>query len=143
MFEIANHRVFQVDGGLLVPYDAHGLLVVFRLGPEHAQVVFERKFSHGTVFTDRSIFELVGIRGEPTGVASEFRGDVIATAKRALEAGEILDGEGGYTVTGGLRPGKASIAAGYLPLGLAHDVKLRKSIPDGAPITWSDVEIDE
>ena len=65
MFEIANHRVFQVDGGLLVPYDAHGLLVMFRLGPEHAQVVFERKFSHGTVFTDRSIFELVGIRGEP------------------------------------------------------------------------------
>ena len=65
MFEIANHRVFQVDGGLLVPYDAHGLLVVFRLGPEHAQVVFERKFSHGTVFTDRRIFELAGMQGKP------------------------------------------------------------------------------
>ncbi len=55
----------------------------------------------------------------------------------------MLNGEGGYTVTGGLRPGKASVAAGYLPLGLAHNVKLKNAIADGAPITFSDVDIDE
>ena len=60
-----------------------------------------------------------------------------------MTAGEILDGEGGYTVTGGLRPGKASLAAGYLPLGLAHNVKLKNPIADGAPITFDDVELDK
>ena len=54
-----------------------------------------------------------------------------------------FDGEGGYTVSGGLRPAAASIGAGYLPLGLAHQVKLKNAITDGAAITWDDVEIDE
>jgi len=35
------------------------------------------------------------LRGEPTGAPTGFRSDVVATAKRALKAGEILDGEGG------------------------------------------------
>jgi predicted homoserine dehydrogenase-like protein len=85
----------------------------------------------------------VGLRGEPTGAATTFNGDVIAIAKRDLSAGEILDGEGGSTVSGGLRPAKASIAAGYLPLGLAHDVTLKTTIADGEPITFADVQIDE
>ena len=85
----------------------------------------------------------VGLRREPTGVATTFNGDVVATAKRDLAAGEILDGEGGYTVTGGLRPGKASLAAGYLPLGLAHNVKLKNDIADGVPIKFSDVDVDQ
>lgn len=85
----------------------------------------------------------VGLRGEPTGVAKCFNGDVAAIAKRDLSAGEILDGEGGYTVTGGLRPAKVSVAAGYLPLGLAHNVKLKRAIADGDPIRFDDVDIDE
>jgi len=85
----------------------------------------------------------VGLRREPTGVARHFNGDVAAIAKRDLAAGEILDGEGGYTVTGGLRPAKASVAAGYLPLGLAHNVRLKRAIADGAPVRFEDVEIDE
>ena len=36
MFEIANHRFFRTGGGLLVPYDAHGLLIVFLLIQNHA-----------------------------------------------------------------------------------------------------------
>ncbi len=85
----------------------------------------------------------VGVRGEATGVAQEFRGDVAAIAKRDLRAGEVLDGEGGYTVTGGLRPGKASLEAGYLPLGLADHVTLKTDIKDGVALTWDDVTIDE
>ncbi|MEJ2383725.1 MAG: PEP/pyruvate-binding domain-containing protein [Xanthomonadales bacterium] len=64
MFEIANHRIFRVGGGLLVPYDAHGLLIVFHLEAERAEIVFEHKFAHGTVFTDRKIFDLTGRTGE-------------------------------------------------------------------------------
>src|SRR5713101_3737205 len=35
------------------------------------------------------------LRGEPTGQAEGWRGDVVAIAKRALHSGETLDGEGG------------------------------------------------
>ena len=85
----------------------------------------------------------VGLRREPTGVARCFNGDVAAIAKRDLAAGEVLDGEGGYTVTGGLRPARASVEAGYLPLGLAHNVTLKRAIADGQPVRFEDVEIDE
>ncbi|MEZ5825057.1 MAG: SAF domain-containing protein [Geminicoccaceae bacterium] len=84
----------------------------------------------------------VGLRHEPTGVAREFRADVAAIAKRDLAAGEILDGEGGSTVAGGLRPARISVEGNYLPLGLAHNVRLVKPVADGAPVHWSDVEID-
>ena len=51
---------------------------------------------------------------------TDFRGDVAAVAKRDLRAGEMLDGEGGYTVWGKLMPAAASLKAGALPIGLAH-----------------------
>ncbi len=84
----------------------------------------------------------IGLRGEATGVARHFIGDVVALAKRDLKAGEMLDGEGGYTVSGGLRPARASVEAGMVPLGLAHGVKLLRDVPDGQPVTWADVEAD-
>ena len=49
---------------------------------------------------------------------------MVATAKRDLAAGEILDGEGGETVWGKLMPAAASLADDALPLGLAHHVEL-------------------
>lgn len=84
----------------------------------------------------------VGIRKEPTGAAHEFRADVAAVSKRELKKGEILDGEGGYTVAGGLRPASISVAEGYVPLGLAHNVTLIRDIPEGQPVKWSDVQAD-
>ena len=49
------------------------------------------------------------LRGEPTGQPPDFRGDVASVAKRDLRAGEMLDGEGGYTVWGKLMPAAASL----------------------------------
>jgi predicted homoserine dehydrogenase-like protein len=68
---------------------------------------------------------------------------VVATAKRALREGEILDGEGGFTVYGQLFPAADSLACGGLPLGLAHGVKLLRAVAKGQPIHWSDVAVDE
>jgi len=79
------------------------------------------------------------LRGEPTGQAQGFRGDVAAVAKRPLAAGEMLDGEGGYTVWGKLMPAAASLAHGALPIGLAHGVKLLRDVPEGATLRWADV----
>jgi predicted homoserine dehydrogenase-like protein len=46
--------------------------------------------------------------------------DVVATAKRDLAPGEMLDGEGGYAIWGKHLPAAKRIALGGLPLGPAH-----------------------
>ena len=84
-----------------------------------------------------------GLRGEPTGAPTGFRGDVVATAKRDLAAGEMLDGEGGFTVWGKLMPAADSLRLGGLPIGLAHHVRLRNAVKAGTPVRWTDVAIDE
>ena len=71
------------------------------------------------------------LRGEPTGAPTGFRSDVVATAKRALKCGEVLDGEGGYCVWGRQMPAERSLSEGLLPLGLAHGVPLKRDIAEG------------
>jgi predicted homoserine dehydrogenase-like protein len=82
------------------------------------------------------------LRGEATGSPTGWQADVIATAKRDLRAGEIVDGEGGYMVWGKILPAAAALAKKGLPLGLAHDVRLTRSIGKGQIVTRADVEID-
>ena len=84
----------------------------------------------------------VGLRGEPTGCATGWRADAVATAKRALKSGEILDGEGGYTVVGRLMPAEDSLAGECLPLGLAHGWKLLRPVAAGQALKWSDVAVE-
>jgi predicted homoserine dehydrogenase-like protein len=83
------------------------------------------------------------LRREPTGAPTGFRSDVVATAKRALKAGETLDGEGGFCVWGRQVPAAVSLARGLLPLGLAHEVRLLRDVAEGESLTWSDVAYDE
>lgn len=82
------------------------------------------------------------LRNEPTGAPTGFRSDVVATAKRALKAGEMLDGEGGFCVWGKQTPAGVSLRDELLPLGLAHNVKLKRNIAEGALLKWSDVAYD-
>ncbi|KAA5835219.1 flagellar biosynthesis protein FlgA [Saccharopolyspora hirsuta] len=83
------------------------------------------------------------LRGEPTGAPDAFRGDVVAVAKRDLRAGEVLDGEGGFTVHGELTPARASLAADALPIGLAHGCRLVNDVPAGAILSWADADLDD
>ncbi len=82
------------------------------------------------------------LRAEPTGAPTGFRSDVVATAKRSLKTGEILDGEGGFCVWGRQTPAEQSLKQGYLPLGLAQNVRLKRDIGKGEPLRWIDVEYD-
>jgi predicted homoserine dehydrogenase-like protein len=82
------------------------------------------------------------LRREATGSATGWRGDCVATAKRALRAGELLDGEGGYTVWGRLMPAADSASKRALPIGLAHKVKVKRDLAEGATVSWDDVEFD-
>jgi predicted homoserine dehydrogenase-like protein len=82
------------------------------------------------------------LRGEPTGAPTGFRSDVVATAKRDLKAGEMLDGEGGFCVWGKQTPAEVSLRDELLPLGLAHNVKLKRDIAEGGALKWADVAFD-
>jgi predicted homoserine dehydrogenase-like protein len=83
------------------------------------------------------------LRGVATGAPIGFFGDVVATAKKDLKAGEFLDGEGGYTVWGQLVSAKHSVATGALPVALAHHVELRNDVPKGGIVGWDDVIMDD
>ena len=83
------------------------------------------------------------LRNEPTGAPNGFQSDVVATAKRNLKKGEMLDGEGGHMVWGKQMPADKSLAMGGLPLGLAGDVPLTRDIAEGELLTWNDAAIDD
>ena len=83
------------------------------------------------------------LRGEATGQPHGFRGDSVAVAKHSLRAGEILDGEGGYTVWGKLIPAERSLAERALPIGLAHKVELLRDVAASELLRWSDVQMPE
>ena len=84
----------------------------------------------------------VALRKEPTGGPTGFRSDVAATAKKDLKGGEMLDGEGGFCVWGKQVPAERSLEQGYLPLGLAQNVKLKRDVKEGDCLKWSDVAYD-
>jgi predicted homoserine dehydrogenase-like protein len=135
-----------------------GVYVVFKAPTEYAR----RCFAEYGLVTDRSgwyaalyrPYHLIGLelgisvasvalRGEPTGCPTGFRGDAVAVAKRELKSGEMLDGEGGFTVWGRLMPARQSLQRGALPIGLAHGMPLRRAVVEGEVVTWSDVVADE
>ncbi len=144
--------------GRRIPYDIRmGVWVTVEGETEYIRNCFEEYNAHtdpsGRYFTLYKRWHLIGLevgfsvasvalRGEHTGAASQWNADVVATAKRDLRPGEVLDGEGGYCVWGKLLPAARSAAMGGLPLGLAHDVKLVRPVKQGQSLTWDDVAMD-
>ncbi len=82
------------------------------------------------------------LRNEPTGSAQEFLADVVATAKKDLKPGDILDGEGGYTVFGKLMRAQNSVSQNGLPLGLTGKARVIKPVKKGELLTYADVELN-
>ena len=89
-----------------------------------------------------SIFH-AALLNRPTGATQNFQADVLAIAKRDLSSGEVLDGEGGYTVWGKLVPAEKSLAIGGLPIGLTTGLKIKRNIKANSTILWSDIEYDD
>jgi len=134
-----------------------GVYVVIEAPNDYAAACF-RQYGMNTDASGRysamfKPFHLIGLElnisilsaallNKPTGTTLGFTGDVVATAKRTLKAGEVLDGEGGFTVWGKLFPSETSLQIGGLPIGLAHGVKLKNDIAEGVCVRWEDVDID-
>jgi predicted homoserine dehydrogenase-like protein len=144
--------------GRKIPYDIRmGVWVTVEAETDYIKNCFEEYNAHtdpsGRYFTLYKRWHLIGLevgmsvasvalRKEATGVAHCWNADVVATAKRDLKPGEILDGEGGYTVWGKLLPATKSVAMGGLPLGLAHNIKLIRAVKKGQSLCWEDVAVD-
>jgi predicted homoserine dehydrogenase-like protein len=144
--------------GRKIDYDIRmGVWVTVEAETDYIKNCFEEYNAHtdpsGRYFTLYKRWHLIGLevgmsvasvalRGEPTGVATCWNADVVATAKRDLAPGEVLDGEGGYTVWGKLLPAERSLAMGGLPLGLAHGIKLVRPVKKGQSLSWDDVAMD-
>jgi predicted homoserine dehydrogenase-like protein len=144
--------------GRKIPYDIRmGVWVTVEAETDYIKNCFEEYNAHtdpsGRYFTLYKRWHLIGLevgmsvasvalRGEPTGVAVQWGADVVATAKRDLKPGDMLDGEGGYTVWGKLLPAQTSARMGGLPLGLSHNVKLVRGVKKGQSLCWADVAID-
>ncbi|MEX2521030.1 MAG: Gfo/Idh/MocA family oxidoreductase [Paracoccaceae bacterium] len=131
-----------------------GVYAVFEAPNDYAAACF-RQYGMNTDASGRysamyKPFHLIGMElnisilaaallGQPTGETRAFAGDVVATAKRDLKSGEMLDGEGGYCVWGKLLPAERSVAAAALPIGLAQDVLLVKDVKAGQVVSYADV----
>ena len=144
--------------GRKIPYDIRmGVWVTVEAETDYIKNCFEEYNANtdpsGRYFTLYKRWHLIGLevgvsvasvalRNEPTGVATHWNADVVATAKRDLKPGELLDGEGGYTVWGKLLPAATSKKMGGLPLGLAHGVKVVRPVAKGQSLSWDDVAMD-
>ena len=144
--------------GRQIPYDIRmGVWVTVEGETDYIRNCFEEYNAHtdptGRYFTLYKRWHLIGLevgysvasvmlRREATGVAQAWNADVVATAKRDLAVGEVLDGEGGYTVWGKLLPAATSLALGGLPLGLAHGPRMVRPVKKGQSLSWGDVSLD-
>ena len=54
----------------------------------------------------------------------------------------MLAGDGGFSVWGKLGPAARSLEEQFLPLGLAHEVRLKRDVDEGQCLRWSDVAFD-
>ena len=149
------------DGREVLNHIRFGVYVVFEPQGSDTQAAYARRcFGEYQVSTDRTgryaalyrRVHLIGLelgisvasaalRGEATGSPTAFRSDTVAVAKRALAAGEMLDGEGGATVWGRIMRAEDSLRRRALPIGLAHKVEVKRPIEAGSVLGWDDVEV--
>ena len=146
----------EPDGREVFNNIRYGVFVTFKADSEYTRACFKqyglltdpsgwyasmwRPFHMIGLETSVSVLSAV-LRGEPTGSSKEFRGDAVATAKKDLKAGEMLDGEGGFAVWANAIPAQKSLAQGGLPIGLAHNVRLKRAVAKDTAVSFDDVEL--
>ena len=147
----------EPDGREVYNNIRYGVFVTFKAHDEYARACFAqyglltdpsgwyaslwRPFHMIGLETSISVLNAV-LRGEPTGSSREFRGDAVATAKKDLQPGDRLDGEGGYAVWANAIPATRSRALGALPIGLANNVRVVRPVKRDTIVSYADVELE-
>lgn len=146
------------DGTPIPDHLRWGVYIIFKAGTDLVRRFFtmhdflrDDTNEYGAVYRP---FHLIGLelgvsaasvvlRGEATGSADRFIADVASVAKKDLNVGEVLDGEGGYTVFGRLVRADESVSKKYLPLGLSRGGRMTRSVAKDSFLTYDDVVLDE
>ncbi len=146
----------EPDGREVVNNIRYGVFVTFKAHNEYTRGCFKQygllTDSSGWYASMWRPFHIIGLetsisvlsavlRGEPTGSSKEFRGDAVATAKRDMQPGDMLDGEGGFAVWANAITARRSLDLHALPIGLAHNVKLKRAVKRDQIVSFDDVEI--
>jgi predicted homoserine dehydrogenase-like protein len=67
--------------------------------------------------------------------------EVVATAKIDLQAGDVLDGPGGYTLYGLAENAQIQAAERLLPMGVAEGCRVNRNVSRDEVLTYDDVEL--
>jgi predicted homoserine dehydrogenase-like protein len=118
--------------------DIIGMIIGKRSG--HAMIYRPQHFVGHEVPIGVARLMVLGVTcGRPLWRAS----DVIAAAKRPLEPGTVLDGEGGYCVYGLLERAEVARDERLVPIGLTRGATVVRAIPAGGLITYDNVAVAE
>jgi len=79
------------------------------------------------------------IFGQTCGAAVTKTADVVAAAKRPLVPGDVLDGEGGFTVYGLIDRADTAQREHLIPMGLTQGATVIQNIPEDGMITYDNV----
>ena len=135
---------------------AGGVFVTVRISDERIQADLEYlKVGKGKYYTFFRPYHLWFLEA-PLSVARAFlyrqttlvplehpAADVLAIAKRDLQAGERLDEFGGYTCHGAIELAETARQLNALPVGLAPGAQLVSPVRAGEVIAWDDVRLEE
>lgn len=108
-------------------------------GPYYA---FYRPYHLASVEAPLTVAEAVLDR-TPSLAPRAWNAEVLATAKRDLRAGELIDGIGGDTVYGTTDSAEAARAGELVPLGLVAGGTVLRDVPAGTLLSTQDVSVDE
>lgn len=132
---------------------------VFVLGhhpdPEQRRWLHLYKLGDGPLYTFYTPYHLCHLEAPTTVARAVLFGDaavtpdaghvvdVVATAKRDLKAGELIDGIGWYATYGQCENAEVSRTGNLLPMGLAEGCRVVRDIPKDQVLTYDDVELPE
>ena len=135
-----------------------GVYIVFRAQSDYAHGLFshyglsiDSSGEYAALYRPAHLigFELgisvasAALRGEATGSTDLFVADAVSAAKKDLKPGDILDGEGGYTVYGRLVQAAESLKNKYLPVGLNRHARVVRAVAKDSILTYDDVKLDD
>jgi predicted homoserine dehydrogenase-like protein len=127
-------------------------VVAYEDDPDSARYLRYFKLGDGPLYVFYTPFHLPHLEVGLTAARAELFGDAavapaggpvceaVAVAKRDLQAGDVLDGAGGFAAYALIENADASIPAGLLPIGLSEGRRLTRAVARDEPIAFADLE---
>lgn len=101
-----------------------------------------RPYHLASIEAPLTVYEMV-LDGRASLTTEHWTAEVGAQTKRAMSAGERIDGIGGATVRGMIDPAEDFAREGLVPLGVLSGAVLTRDVPVDHVLTYGDVALEE